>query len=110
MNCLQHIDNKKIENFVKMRCCPHATLTIVADSEQRNYVNVFTNTSITLHITNFDCIDLNSHKDYSQLWRKFVVFELDGCPQPEEGPYLGDQYIQELHDHLEQNTIVGPTL
>lgn len=110
MNCLQYINDTKIEDFVKTHCYPHATVSIVADSKNRNYINVFINSNSTLHFTNFDCVDMSNNKDFSQLWRKFVVFELDACPQPEEGPYLGDQYLQELHDHLEQNTIIGPTL
>lgn len=111
MNYLKYISDKKIDSFIKSVCCPHAKTIIVADSEERNYINVFTNLlDKTLHITNFECINLDTHKDYSALWRRFVIFELDNIKEKIDGQYVGDKYIDEMHDRLEANTIVGPTI
>ncbi|MFQ6724579.1 MAG: hypothetical protein ACLRFE_04545 [Clostridia bacterium] len=103
---LKYIDNKSIDRFVKSIGCPYSRNIIVADSEERNYVNVFTNMlDTTLHITDYECINMLSGKIYSKEWRKFVINTLDKIEQG-----LGDQYIDGLHGYLEQDTIVGPIL
>lgn len=98
---LKYIDNKAIDRFVKKLCCPQSRNIIVQDSEERNYINVYTNLlNTTLHITDYECINIDSGTIYSKQWRKFVIVELDRQKQ-----CLGDKYIDGLHDYLEQDTI-----
>ena len=58
MGYLKYISDTQIDAFVKTICCPHARNIIVPNSNDRNYVNVFTNLlDTTLHITDFECIN-----------------------------------------------------
>ncbi|MBQ8522756.1 MAG: hypothetical protein IJ458_03740 [Clostridia bacterium] len=103
---LKYIDNQSIDRFIKSIGCPYSRNIIIADSEQRNYINVFTNMlDTTFHITDYECINVNSGKIYSRQWRKFIIAELD---KQQQG--LGDKYIDGLHDYLEQDSIYGAIL
>ena len=103
---LKYINNEAIDHFVKSIGCPYSRNIIIQDCEQRNYINVFTNMlDTTLHITDYECININTGKIYSKQWRRFAIQELD---KQEKG--LGDQYIDGLHEYLEQDTIIGSIL
>lgn len=103
---LKYINNDQIDTFVKNIFCPNARNIIVDDGEERNFVKVYNNLlSTTLHITDFECVNIATGRIYSKIWRKYMVEELDTIDK-----HLGDRYIDSLHDHLEQDTICGPIL
>ncbi len=101
---LKHIDNFQIDKFIKNITCSNCRNVIVADSDERQYIDVFSNMlSSIYHITDYECIETNTGKIYSKEWRKFMIAELDKVK-------LGDNYIDGLHDYLEADTICGPIL
>ena len=103
---LNYINNTQINNFVKQIKCANIRTIMVEDSESRNYVNVFTTAlATTLHFTDFECINIETGEIYSKAWRKFVVSELDKVDKS-----LADDYINTLHEFLEQDTIYGAIL
>lgn len=103
---LKYINNKSIDMFVKSHFCPNAK-TIMVENEDRTYVNVFTNLlDTTLHINDFECINLDTNKEYHNEWRQFVIKHLDKLDISKK---LSDSYINSLYDYLEQDTIYGCT-
>ena len=111
MNYLKYFDDQTIATFIKKHCCPNSNVIIVPDSDERNYVKVFTNLmNASFVISDFDCVNTITNKDFSQYWRKFAILKLDTCGKNKSGVGLGDAYIQDLHDHLEQQRMAGPIL
>ncbi len=105
-NYLSHINDNKIETFINTLDRPATSVIVMQDSPARNYVDVFTNLLTgTYHITDFECTNIKTNKVYSREWRKFMIAELDLVDTK-----LADQYIDNLHDYLEQDTIYGPML
>ena len=97
---LQYIDNKSIDRFVKTVFSPNARIIFVEDCDKRNYVNVFTNLlDTTLHFNDFECINLDVDKQYHELWRKFMVKQLDAIDPTKR---LGNQYFYDLQSHVEK--------
>jgi len=106
MGYLKYIPDTLIDGFIKTICCPCACNIIIPNSDERNYVNVFTNLlDTTLHITDFECINMDKNIDYSKQWRRFVILNLDKINRG-----LSDEYINDLHSHLEQDDIYGPVV
>ena len=104
---LKYINNNAINRFVKNYFCPNARIIIIEDSDERNYVNVFTNLlDITLHINDFECINLDIDKQYHKAWIKFMINELDRLDPSKK---LGDRYVNDLHKHLEKCDICTPS-
>ena len=101
---LKYISNNAIDRFVKAQFCSNAR-TIMVDDEERTYVNVFTNLlDTTLHINDFECINMDIDREYHKSWRKFMVKQLDAIDPSKK---LGNRYINDLHRHLENCTICG---
>lgn len=97
---LRYINNNAINKFVHAVFCPSARIIIVEDSDKRNYVNVYTNLlDTTLHLNDFECINLDIDKQYHELWRKFMVKQLDAIDPTKR---LGNQYFRDLQDHIEK--------
>lgn len=95
---LKYISNSAIDKFVKSHFCPNAR-TIMVDDDERTYVNVFTTLlDTTLHINDFECINMDIDKDYHEIWRKFMVKQLDTIDPTKR---LGTRYCRDLQDHLE---------
>lgn len=96
---LRYINNQAINAFVKSVFHSNDRVIVVEDCDMRNYVNVYTNIlDTTLHINDFECINLDMGKDYHALWRKFVVKQLDIVDPTKR---LGTQYFHDLQEHIE---------
>ena len=104
---LRFISNSAIDNFVKSVLCPNA-ITIMVDDDERTYVNVFTTLlDTTLHINDFECINIDGkNKDYNNIWRKFMLKQLDIIDPSKK---LGDRYLSDLHNHLNNCPICNNT-
>lgn len=95
---LQYIDKAKIGKFIKSLDKKINAYHIVSHN---NFAEVFTDClEGPFHISDFECINTETGAVHSQQWRKFMIEELDKCN-------LGDEYIDILHDYLEQDTIYG---
>ena len=104
---LKYISNQHFDEFIKSLICSN-TNTIIVRAEDNQFVNIFTNSIIgTFHITNFDCVNVETGKIYSNVWRKFMIQELDKFNPSQT---LSNQYIDGLHELLEEDTIYGPAL
>ncbi len=61
--------------------------------------------NIVFHISDFDCVDVTNGVSYLKEWCPLMIKELDKIDKR-----LGIRYVNDLHDYLEQGTIVGPAL
>ena len=103
----KYISNEQINEFIKSIIC-HNTNTIILRDEDNKFINVFTNSLIgTFNFTDFECVNIETAKIYSNKWRRFMIEELDKFDPSQK---LSNQYIDALHDFLEQDTIVGAIL
>lgn len=92
---LQYINNKEIERFAK-RLNKNITKVIIVPNNDRTAMYVFTDLlDVTLYITDFECINTETSANYSRLWRKFMLEQLDK-------KLLGDQYIDYWHSCHQQ--------
>ena len=103
---LKYINNNAISRFVNSTFSPNTRIIIVEDCSERNYINVYTNLlDTTLHLNDFECINLDANKHYHKAWRKFVISELDSIDPSKK---LGDKYINDLNKHLQKCDICKP--
>lgn len=101
-----HLTNRQIAEFAN-RVAKDDIPTIKTDNNiSPNYLIVaFEYSASILHITDFECLDVTTGKMYSSSWRQFVIKQLDKLDPSKK---LSDEYIDNLHDFLEQDTIYGP--
>ena len=102
-----HLTNRQIAEFAT-RVVKDDIPTIKQDNNiSPNYLIVtFEYSASILHITDFECLDVTTGKMCSSSWRQFVIKQLDKLDPSKK---LSDNYINNLHDFLEQDTIYGPT-
>ena len=79
--------------------------TIRHDSIDESIIAFSNQSHSTFHITDWECIDIKSGKIYSKQFRRFMISTLDKIEVANKN--LGDEYINSLHDFLEQDTICG---
>ena len=100
---LERIPHRKIFQFLNQingndvyRIAPNVSNydTTVIKSELSN---------IVFHISDFDCVDVTNNISYIKQWGSFMIKEMNNL-----GKELGNRYVNDLHDSLEQGTIVGP--
>jgi len=78
----------------------------ISSNNDNSIIVNFAFSNSVLHISDFECIDITTGKIYSRQWRQFMIKHLDKIDSEKT---LSNQYIDSLHDYLEQDTIYGPT-
>lgn len=104
---LQYIKDAQIARFLNSLDNNITNPTIKHDVADDTVIAFSNQSHSTFHISDFECIDIKSGKIYSKQFRKFMIEALDNL---ESNKNLGDNYIDSLHDNLEQDTICGPIL
>ena len=98
---LKFISDKQIKKFLNSIDSRVIDATIRPEDAERESLIVLSNlANATFYITDYECIDIKSGKIYSKPFRKFMIEALDKRS-------LGDEYINNLHDFLEKDTICG---
>jgi len=100
---LTHIENTQIARFINSLNNRITRPVIRRDDIDGSIIVYAEQVNSTFHITDFECIDIKNSQIHSKLFRKFMIEELDKIN-------LGDNYIDGLHDYLEQDTVYGPIL
>ena len=102
-----NLTNRQIAEFAN-RVTKDDIPTIKLDNNvaPKYLIVTFEYSSSILHITDFECLDVTTGNMYSSSWRKFVIKQLDKLDPSKK---LSNNYIDGLHDFLEQDTIYGAT-
>ena len=103
---LKYLTDEQTETFINTVI--ESSVTIVATikrSSDGEKLKAHTDLSPIFNITDFECKDVTSNKDYHKQWYPFVIHPLDKIDTK-----LANRYVNDLHDYLEQGTIVDPAL
>lgn len=106
---LKYVTNEQFERFINSinKSSIPAQCIIMPCDNTKKFVDVFTNLLNTqFRISDFECINVLNGAIYSKQWRQFMIKHLDKIDSKKT---LSNQYIDSLHDYLEQDTIYGPT-
>lgn len=101
---IQKYDNyhQMLRNFIKSLDSDILGMQII--SQDSSMINILTNKGHTLSFTDFECVNINTGIIYSKQYCNFIINELDKIDKA-----YSNQFIDAWHDHLEQDTIYGPT-
>ena len=101
---IAYIEDKQVEEFINTVAKSDVEInTMIVRSIDGKSMNAYTDFPSTFNISDFKCIDIMQKQNYSKQWRTFMIKQLDKIDRR-----LADRYINDMHDHLEQGTIVGP--
>lgn len=101
---LKHLPIRKVFEFLSQIKEPDAPSIINYDNSKDDIVVKLELINITFHISDFDCVDTTNNVSYFKQWYTFMINTLNKIDKK-----LANNYINDFHDHLEQDTIYGPT-
>lgn len=103
---LKYLTDEQIEFFINTVLESNVkTVAIITRSSDGESIKAYTGLLHTFNIGDFECKDVITNKDYIKQWYPFMIKQLDKIDKQ-----LGNRYINDLHDYLDKNTIVGPAL
>lgn len=100
---LDRIPQRKIFQFLNQI---NGNDVYAIDRNHSNYTTLFVKaelSNVVFRIGDFECVDVTNNVDHIKQWGPFMINQMNNF-----GKELGNRYVNDLHDSLEQGTIVGP--